>query len=84
MPPGGALVASPAGYEGSGTQPSRSNGFMSSWDSGSPTSVAVAKDLSVPVPFQPLSVDVEGRSSHFLWNSYASVGCQTNTASPIG
>ena len=25
MPPGGALVASPAGYEGSGTQPSGSD-----------------------------------------------------------
>ena len=84
MLPGCVWVVSPAGYECSGTQPSRSDGFMSSWDSGSPTSVAVAKDLSVPVPFQPLSVDVEGRSSHFLRNSYASVGCQTNTASLIG
>ena len=28
MPPGGALVASPAGYEGSGTQPSGSDFYV--------------------------------------------------------
>ena len=44
-------------------------GFMSSWDSRSSTSVAVAKDLSVPIYPQPFSVDVEGRPTHFLRNT---------------
>ena len=34
---------------------------MSSWDSRSPTSAAVAKDLAVPVPPQPFSVGIVKR-----------------------
>ena len=57
---------------------------MSSWDSRTPTSAAVAEDLSVPIPPQPFSLDAEGRSTHFLRNIFASVGCQTGRPSPIG
>ena len=44
-------------------------GFMSSWDSRSPTSAAVAEDLSVPIPPQPFSVDVEAGPPTFSGTS---------------
>ena len=44
-------------------------GFMSSWDSRSPTSAAVAEELSVPIPPQPFSVDVEAGPPTFSGTS---------------